>query len=278
MRSCGTCFGNNLLWTGLVCVSVCEHHTATGMELQCLAKGAPSVFPLPRSSSQGVLGCVSRVINFSCISGMAFGGISMLSLGGVGHIALPTQPRELPLPHLHRGDSFIRRALKYHYFENPPASSLSVYASFAPWLTAWEKLSPTLHFFSSYMGVHELKKKLKTWVGYLVHAAACDTLWLLLCEVVIEIWLHLSPKPKLYRSKMKQRSSSSAKESVSSEQRSSSFDGFLWLSVLLASCHLFLSLALSELGETQTITGILLFVYSHKAERQRWWSSCWMAC
>ena len=63
-----------------VCVCVC----VTGMELQCLAEGAPSVFPLPRSRSQGVLGCVSRAINFSCISEMAFGGISMLSLGGVG--------------------------------------------------------------------------------------------------------------------------------------------------------------------------------------------------
>lgn len=54
------------------------------MELQCLAKGAPSVFPAPWSRSQGVLGCISRAINFSSISEMTFGGISMLSLGGVG--------------------------------------------------------------------------------------------------------------------------------------------------------------------------------------------------
>lgn len=114
IRSCGTCFGNSLLWTeGLVyvCVCVCvlcvsKRHTATGMELQCLAKGAPSVFPLPWSRSQGVLGSVSRPINFSCISEMAFGGISMLSLGGAAPVAPPTRPWELPLPCLLWGDLF----------------------------------------------------------------------------------------------------------------------------------------------------------------------------
>lgn len=47
-------------------------------------RGAPSVFPLPLSKSQGGLGCVSTPINFSSVSEMTFGGISMLSLGGVG--------------------------------------------------------------------------------------------------------------------------------------------------------------------------------------------------
>lgn len=70
-----------------VCVCVCLRPGGgglTGTELQCLAKGAPSVFPLPSSRSQGFLGCVSRAINFSSILEMTFGGISMLRLGGVG--------------------------------------------------------------------------------------------------------------------------------------------------------------------------------------------------
>lgn len=52
-------------------------------------KGPPSVFPLPWSRSQGVLGCVSRAINFSSILKMTFGGICMLSLGGVGSLHDP---------------------------------------------------------------------------------------------------------------------------------------------------------------------------------------------
>lgn len=68
-------------------------------------KGPPSVFPLPWSRSQGVLGCVSRAINFSSILEMTFGGISTLSLGGGGWpISLLTRPWELPLPCLRSGD------------------------------------------------------------------------------------------------------------------------------------------------------------------------------
>lgn len=44
-----------------------------GIELHCLAKGAPlSVFHLAWSRSQGILGRVSRAINFSGVLGMTF--------------------------------------------------------------------------------------------------------------------------------------------------------------------------------------------------------------
>lgn len=75
--------GPALDYPALHCGSVCVCMCVIGMELQCLAKGAPSAFTLPRSTSQRVLGCVSRAINFSGVSGMTFEGISVLRLGGV---------------------------------------------------------------------------------------------------------------------------------------------------------------------------------------------------
>lgn len=57
------------------------------------------------------------------------------------------------------------------------------------------------------------------------------------------------------------RSSSSDEIPVGSEKRCESCVD-LWF-------HLFLSPVLGELGEAQTITESLLFIYSHKAERQR---------
>lgn len=94
LRTCGTCSGNSLLCTihCCVCVRWGGWGGGTGIELLCLAKGAPSVFPLPWSRSQGFLGCVSTAINFSSISGMTFGGISMLSLGGVGPLLCRQDP------------------------------------------------------------------------------------------------------------------------------------------------------------------------------------------
>lgn len=56
-------------------------------------------------------------------------------------------------------------------------------------------------------------------------------------------------------------SSSSDKIPAGSEKRCQYGTGLWW--------HLFLSLVLGELGEAQTITQSLLFIYSHEAERQR---------
>lgn len=97
------------------------------MELQCLAKGAPSVFPLAWSRSQGVLGCNSRAINFSSILEMTFGGISMLSLGGVGPSLYRHDPGSCHCLVCAEGICVSAGSLKYHSSApnpHPPPSCL----------------------------------------------------------------------------------------------------------------------------------------------------------
>lgn len=123
----------------LVCVCVC----VTGMEQQCLAKGAPSAFTLPRSRSQGVLGCVSRAINFSRILEMTFGGISALSLGGVGPSLRRRDPESCHCLVCTEGICISAGALKYHHSVLPTfVLSTFLFLCFHPDWQKHNSLSP----------------------------------------------------------------------------------------------------------------------------------------
>lgn len=101
-----------------------ECHTGTGMELRCLAKGAPLCVP-------SALGQEPRR------SGLRFKSNKLLQHfrdgiwryqhakpGRGWPIALPTRPWELLLPRLRRGDLCQCRALKYHGSACLPSSCL----------------------------------------------------------------------------------------------------------------------------------------------------------
>lgn len=86
-------------------------------------RGPPLCSLYPGARSQGVLGCVSRAINFSSILEMTFGGISMLSLGGVGPSLCRHDPGSCHCLVCAEGICVSAGALKYHRSAPSPSTS-----------------------------------------------------------------------------------------------------------------------------------------------------------